>query len=176
MEGESIEVTITGDISRYHVDPLRIKGVAATVLAHLGKPSLELSIQFTDIKNMARLNEQFRQKKSSTDVLSFAQMEFESPLMVGECAGCEALDGPPTVLGDVVVSLDDARANAVSIGHGLDCEVSFLIVHGILHLCGHDHMQEEEEKLMIGEQKKLMGLLSDKEGRPLWADCVVERP
>jgi probable rRNA maturation factor len=181
LEVETIDVAVNCDLNQYSVDESRIKLLALRVLEYLGKPHHELSIQFSDPERMRELNQNFRNKSTSTDVLSFPQIEFPSPLTVTIESQAKAtpepfdVNGPPQSLGDVVVSLDDADRNALSIGHNLDCEVGFLIVHGILHLCGHDHLDPEEEKLMIREQKKLMGLLNESEDRPLWAKCVGKR-
>lgn len=75
------------------------------------------------------------------------------------------------LLGDLVISPVDAWRNAQDIGQGLDREVAFLIVHGILHLCGHDHKHPEEESIMKHQQKLLMKTLEMKDD-PLWQDCV----
>jgi probable rRNA maturation factor len=60
--------------------------------------------------------------------------------------------------------------NAEKIGQGLDREVCFLLVHGILHLCGHDHEEEDDEVIMFAEQRKIMESLNG--DLPVWKDCV----
>jgi rRNA maturation RNase YbeY len=84
--------------------------------------------------------------------------------------------GPPPVLGDVVISLPDAARNARRIGQSLDREVAFLLVHGILHLAGHDHLAARDEKKMLAAQRALMRRLArGKGGRPLWTRCAAPR-
>ena len=76
------------------------------------------------------------------------------------------------ILGDIAVSLGNAYNNAQSIGHNLDREVCFLLIHGILHLCGHDHHEEAEEALMMKQQKKILERIATIENSPLWENCV----
>jgi probable rRNA maturation factor len=69
-----------------------------------------------------------------------------------------------------VICLDIALENAEKIGQSLDREVCFLLVHGVLHLCGHDHEWEEDEVLMLEDQRKVMD--SFNRDLPVWKDCV----
>lgn len=75
------------------------------------------------------------------------------------------------VLGDIVICLDVAQENAKKIGQGLDREVCFLIVHGMLHLCGHDHEIKPEETIMFREQRKIMKSFADKQ--KIWKNCII---
>ena len=80
---------------------------------------------------------------------------------------------PREPLGDLVIALDVAAENAQNIGQSLDREVCFLLVHGILHLCGHDHIKKTEEKLMLACQRRLMKILGeDSPKKALWRGCV----
>jgi probable rRNA maturation factor len=112
-------------------------------------------------------------------VLSFPQHEFPKPLEVlPRARRAKARPGIPDPLGDVVISLPEALANAEAIGHALDREVAFLLVHGILHLCGHDHMVPKDERRMLAAQRQLMGILARKagpHGKPLWTKCVRKK-
>jgi probable rRNA maturation factor len=178
LEIDTIDVAVAGDLRQYRVDVSLIISLAVRVLEFLGAPHYELSIQFSDQMGMQALNTKFRNKEASTDVLSFPQQEFPKPLTTSglhkENVSPNGGKAPET-LGDIVLSLEDADQNAKSIGHTLDREVGFLIVHGLLHLCGHDHLNSNEERLMILEQKKLMSFLNPSKGKPLWANCVGKR-
>ena len=86
-----------------------------------------------------------------TDVLSFALNESEEPEMV---------DGPAVnVLGDLIISVERAEEQATDYGHSLRREVAFLTVHGMLHLLGYDHMEDEEREEMEAEQRFVMDKL-----------------
>src|SRR5690625_4573107 len=63
----------------------------------------------------------------------------------------------PRVLGDIVISLDQAKVQAKEYGHSPEREVGFLIIHGLLHLLGYDHMNEEQEEVMFKKQNELLG-------------------
>ena len=71
--------------------------------------------------------------------------------------------------GDVVICVAMAAKNAVRLGQSLGREVCFLLVHGILHLCGYDHRQPQEEAVMLAEQRRIMSKLD----AGVWRTCVV---
>ncbi len=98
----------------------------------LGKSGCTLSVMFTDDAGIARYNEQFAGKASPTDVLSFPSE-----------AGSEKDSGH--YLGDLIVSLERAAEQASEQGHGLVEEVEVLVLHGVLHLLGHDHESDDGE-------------------------------
>lgn len=89
----------------------------------------ELSLSFVGEAEMAELNQRYRSKEGSTDVLSFTLAEEEGP----------ELTGVPRLLGDIVVSLPNAQRQAVEYGHTVRRELAFLLIHGFLHLLGEEH-------------------------------------
>src|SRR5699024_10268166 len=103
----------------------------------------EMSVNFVDNKEIQELNRNYRQQDKTTDVISFALQEsVEGELdIVGEDI--------PLVLGDIVISVDKAKGQAMEYNHSLERELGFLTVHGFLHLLGYDHMTAEEEKKML---------------------------
>ena len=108
----------------------------------------EVSITLTDDAHIHKLNLEYRGLDRPTDVLSFAFADSEEP---------EVEDGPDSeVLGDIIISLERAWAQAEEYGHGMERELSFLAVHGMLHLLGYDHMEEAERLEMEKEQKYVM--------------------
>ncbi len=163
-------------LSGYRIDESKLRTVARTVLARLGLEEFELSVQLVGSAGIRRLNKIHRGLDKATDVLSFPQEEFAAPVKVraAKKAARRAASAPPRVLGDVVISLPDAEKNARSIGQDLDREVAFLLVHGILHLGGHDHMKKAEERRMLKEQRALMTALAGSK-RPLWQASVTRR-
>lgn len=109
----------------------------------------EVSLTFVDNKEIQELNRMYRQKDSVTDVISFALEEDEEGIeIVGEDI--------PLVLGDIIISVERAKEQAVDYGHSLEREMGFLALHGLLHLLGYDHMEEEEEKEMFSRQKEIL--------------------
>ncbi len=161
---------------KYLIDPDKIELLTYHICRGLGVSAMELSWNFVDDEEMQTLNRQYREKDRSTDVLSFPQQEWEEPLSFetpGEDEDYdEDLDGPPDMLGDVIISPNVALHNARNIGHDLDREVCFLLVHGILHLCGHDHMNPVEEERMVKEQQTIMKYLETQKEGPLWIGCA----
>ena len=113
----------------------------------------ELSVTFTDNEGIHVLNREYRGVDRPTDVLSFPQFDF---------FGGEALpEGNGTVsLGDIVLSLERAEAQALEFGHSFSRETAFLTVHSVLHLLGYDHERgEEDDAEMRGRQREIMSAL-----------------
>lgn len=168
--------TIVSNTPSYDIRSEKVQALADTARTHLGVGSHELSITFVESQEIQDLNREYRGKDQPTDVLSFPQIEFPEPLtFLAAPPATKRRRGPPLALGDIVISLPEAAANAAKIGQGLDREVAFLIVHGLLHLCGHDHMEAAEEARMLREQEQLMARLAVDPNGPMWADCVNER-
>ncbi len=168
---------ITTPQHSFLVQPAVIDSIALALCTGLGLSDYELSWDFVDEEAMRELNAEFRNKDRSTDVLSFPQEEWDKPLLFQRPAWPIApkdskSEQPPRIVGDIVISPEDALRNAENIGHKLDRETCFLLVHGFLHLCGHDHEQEDEEALMLEQQRQIMDFLEHTADRPLWTDCI----
>lgn len=110
----------------------------------------ELSLTLTDDAEVAALNGTYRHKDGPTDVLSFAALEDETPLVP------ELLASEPLYLGDIIISLDTAQRQAVAAGHSLAWETVWLASHGFLHLLGWDHPDEEQLEAMLAKQEALL--------------------
>lgn len=109
----------------------------------------EVTIAFIDDAAMTELNQKFRKKAKTTDVLTFpADDSYNDP----------AATGRP--LGDIVISLDRARGQAFDEKHSLATEVRYLVVHGLLHALGYDHETDQGEMNALEEQVR--------EGVGLW--------
>ena len=114
----------------------------------------------TNANKIQELNLQYRDKNKTTDVLSFPQIEWEYPCAVGVLSKeSSSLKIPQNTLGDLVISLEQTEHNAQNIGQSINREFCFLLVHGILHLCGHDHIELEDEKIMLNQQRLIMDIL-----------------
>ncbi|MBR4384848.1 MAG: rRNA maturation RNase YbeY [Selenomonadaceae bacterium] len=123
---------------------------ADTVGKIYGVENSELSITLTDDEHIHALNKKFRKIDRATDVLSFAFRESDEP---------EILDAKVDVLGDVIISLERAKVQAEEFGHSFLREVIFLEVHGLLHLLGYDHIDDDDRREMEDEQKFVMTTL-----------------
>lgn len=105
------------------------------------------SIIFVNDAMIHEINRDYRNIDRPTDVISFAMMDSEDEyeMMEEECE-----------LGDIFISVDAIIRQAQEYGHSFDRELSFLFTHGLLHLLGYDHMQEEEEKEMFQLQDEIL--------------------
>ncbi|MDD3305124.1 MAG: rRNA maturation RNase YbeY [Bacilli bacterium] len=103
------------------------------------------SIIFIKDEKMHKLNKQYREIDSTTDVLSFA---FEDNAVIS--------NDKIRMLGEIYISVDKAREQASTYGHTYLRELSFLMIHGFLHLLGFNHMEEEEEKEMFLRQEEIL--------------------
>ena len=120
----------------YSLKILVRRAVVATLAYEGFENEAEVSVTFTDDEGIRRLNAQFRGIDKATDVLSFPLTDFEG----GEEP---PVDGDEIALGDVVISLERAEAQAEEYGHSFEREVAFLCVHSMLHLLGYDHVDDE---------------------------------
>ncbi len=106
--------------------------------------SCEVSVTFVDNERIKELNSEYRNIDRETDVLSFPTGD----------------TGEGVTLGDVVISLEKAKAQAEEYGHSLEREIAFLTVHSVLHLLGYDHETgEDDEKEMFRRQDEIMDKL-----------------
>ena len=136
-----------------------IEELVATVLKHAAKEEgmlgeVEVSVTFMSDEEIQAVNAEYRGIDKPTDVISFALEE----MIEGEVA-IIAEDGMPTVLGDIIISVDTANRQAEDYGHTVDREIGFLALHGFLHLLGYDHMNAEDEAKMFGRQKEILDSL-----------------
>lgn len=120
----------------------------------------EVTLTFVDDAAIQVLNRDYRGFDKPTDVLSFAIQEdvedgdFEITYEVDSLDELVADEG---VLGDIVISVDTARRQADELGHSLERELAFLLVHGFLHLMGYDHPDEASEAVMTAKQEAALG-------------------
>lgn len=105
---------------------------AAQIAPELANPRLSASLLFADDAEVHRLNREWRAKDKPTNVLSFPMLEREDLLAL-------ASEGPPELLGDIALALETCAREAGEKGVSLQDHAAHLIVHGLLHLAGHDH-------------------------------------
>lgn len=115
----------------------------------------QISVTIVDNKEIQKINKEFRDKDTATDVLSFPMLEFDED---GNAVECEFdYDDEEVMLGDIVISAERALEQAESFGHSLKRELAFLTVHSMLHLLGYDHVtSEQDEKVMFAKQDEIL--------------------
>lgn len=115
----------------------------------------EVSVTFCDSEYIKKLNAEFRNKDSATDVLSFPMYDFDD-----ETDPTENPDGSIS-LGDIVISLERAKEQAVELGNSFEREVAFLVIHSTLHLLGYDHERsKDDEEAQCLAQREIIESLS----------------
>lgn len=123
---------------------------------------VEVNIVITDNEEIQRVNAEYRQIDRATDVLSFPMVEYEIPGDFSNVEEDEMLFHPETgelMLGDIMISIDRVEEQAKEFGHSVERELGFLTAHSMLHLCGYDHMEEEERMVMEQKQREIMDQL-----------------
>tara|TARA_Y100000991_G_C21961869_1_gene344885 strand:- start:572 stop:1129 length:558 start_codon:yes stop_codon:yes gene_type:complete len=174
-----VDIVFNQASSVYLVDREKVRCLVQQIKSYLAVSRFDVSLTITNDVEIKKLNETYRNKDRATDVLSFPQVEWEAPvlsqnndsrlLVKKKEEGFQQL-----TIGDIVISLDSVEKNATTLRHGLDREFCFLVIHGLLHLCGHDHQEEEEQEIMFNEQTIILDLLSQEKDSPLWSKCVVK--
>lgn len=147
-----IEVLIRPSLG-FDGDPAEIEAVARAVLIAESVPEgVDLSVVVTTDKEIHALNQQYRGIDAPTDVLAFAD----------DAPDDRFVDAPDQAryLGDVILSLPRAQAQAAERGYDVWQEIRLLVVHGVLHLLGYDHATEEEREAMWRKQDTILGTLS----------------
>ena len=125
-----------------------VRKAAYTVGELYGLDNAEVSITFTDNEHIHEINRDYRNVDRPTDVISFALNEGDEPEIEG--------GAPVNVLGDIIISVEKAVEQASDYGHSVEREVAFLTVHGMLHLLGYDHIEEDDRKEMRREEDFVM--------------------
>jgi probable rRNA maturation factor len=114
----------------------------------------ELSLRLTSDVEIQQLNADFRQQNKPTDVLSFAALETELP------QADSIYQEQPVYLGDIIISVETATRQAVASQHSLEKELAWLSAHGLLHLLGWDHPDEDSLTRMLDRQSHLLSLIA----------------
>jgi rRNA maturation RNase YbeY len=123
-------------------DQARLDRLARAILSDVGETSAELGILFVGDQRMRGFNRQYRGKDRTTDVLAFALRE--------------APHSSARLLGDVLISVPTAARQARQGQRSLDEELTVLLVHGVLHLCGYDHERSEKEARRMHRREQMI--------------------
>jgi probable rRNA maturation factor len=137
-----INIEIIPDFRRVFM-PEILERAARAALLQQSAPDADLTLVLTGDAQIQALDHDFLGKDTPTDVLSFPASETD----------------PETgrrYLGDIIISVPRAEAQSIAAGHSLEAELSLLVVHGVLHLLGHDHAEAEEKARMWAAQSEIL--------------------
>ncbi len=149
MAPEGYTIVLQIDLDFAGVEQAALIGLAQKALASEGAQApAELSVVVTDDARVRELNRRYRNTDAPTDVLSFG---------MNEADGFITPPGSVAQLGEIVISYPTAARQAAVAGHSVDEELAHLLVHGVLHLLGHDHVAAEEARAMHAREEALLG-------------------
>ncbi len=131
-----------------------MKRLVKYAMKHEKLDNLEFGVIIVDNKKIRELNREYRKIDKETDVISFALEDYK-----------QVIYDKIRVLGDIYISIDKAKEQAKEYEHSLLKELSFLMIHGFLHLLGYNHINEEDEKIMFEKQKEILDNYGIKETR-----------
>lgn len=140
-----------------------VKKVIEQVLDYEECPyETEVNIIITNNEEITDINAECRGIDRATDVLSFPMVEYDVP---GDFSKVEEditnfhPESGELLLGDIMISIEKVFEQAAEYGHSVERELGFLTAHSMLHLCGYDHLKEEERVVMEQKQREIMDLL-----------------
>ena len=116
---------------------------------------LIITITFTTPEQIHKINKEYRQVDRPTDVLSFPMFERKELEEKITKQDFEHED----VLGDIIISIEKVKEQAIEYGHSFERELSYMLVHGFYHLMGYDHIKEEDKKEMRPKEEKILNEL-----------------
>ena len=132
----------------YEEEYLSLMGIALKTLKIKCDPIV--SVSFVDNRYIHKINKKYRGIDRPTDVISFAFLDD------GHLYDKVLFKEGIVPLGDIYISVEKAEEQAKEYGHSIKRELCFLFVHGLLHLLGYDHMNEEDEKVMFSLQDQIL--------------------
>ena len=143
-------MTVFLDIADQYSDFINSSHLERSVLAALNRqgvsPDSDLTILVDDDQRIRKLNNEYLSIDAPTDVLAFP-------------AGFTDPDTGHKYLGDVIISFPQAKSQAENHGHALEAEVQLLVVHGVLHLLGYDHLESDDKEIMWSVQTQILSQL-----------------
>ena len=154
IENEQDKVTIGDNINK-----LIEKAIDLCMKSERLVKDYEVSVIIVDDEEIQAINKEHRDIDKSTDVLSFPMVEFIDGELISD-EGDYDMDLDELMLGDIIISAETAQRQAIEYGHSFEREIAFLTAHSCFHLLGYDHMEEAEEKVMIGKQEAILKEMS----------------
>jgi probable rRNA maturation factor len=150
-----MKIQIENKQTKIKIQRRKIRSTVLKILKIMNCANKELSISFVDDNAIKQLNNQYLQRDSSTNVLSFSLQE-------GEYVNIN-----PDILGDIVISAETAQRDAAIGDLSLSEEIDYLIIHGVLHLLGfnHENTTKSQTTIMQMKERELFGILNS--GKPI---------
>ena len=131
------------------------------VLRHLFPDSaFVLSVTLCGEEEIRAVNAEMRDKDAVTDVLSFPMLTISPGEAPADLAGAADLEGGRIYLGDMLICVPRARAQAEEYGHSTRREFAFLAAHSVLHFLGYDHMEDSDREEMQAKEKKILAAMN----------------
>ncbi|WP_313563007.1 rRNA maturation RNase YbeY [Ruminiclostridium cellobioparum] len=150
IENEQDRISISGNINE-----LIERTIDLCMKAEKLEKAYEVSVLIVDDEEIRKINREHRDIDKATDVLSFPMAEFENGELISD-EGDYDPEYEELMLGDIIISAETAKRQAHEYGHSFEREIAFLTAHSCFHLLGYDHMEAEEEKIMLGKQEKIL--------------------
>lgn len=142
-----IDVDISNETEFKEIELEVVKMFTRDILnANLEKKDKDVyvSILFTNNEKIKELNSKYRGKDSSTDIISFAYNDHKE------------IKEEVEILGDIVVSIEKVKEQAKEYGHSFEREFYYILIHGILHLLGYDHIENRDKKIMREKEEEIL--------------------
>ena len=158
MQTYCIDVSYENEEMKSKAPQALVVQLLEKVLSLLGEDSCECAVSFVSDPTMQAMNKAYRGKDETTDILSFVQQDDIQDFSWPELE-LEGIEGEPeeiTLLGDMVVSLDTLKRNALSFSVEPDEELFRVLIHGLLHLLGEYHETNEADEPMLQKQEQLL--------------------
>lgn len=140
-----VNVTFSNETDKNVSEKKELKKLINYAVKYLNLKDIEFGVIFVDNNKIKELNRIYRNIDRETDVITFRLADYE-----------EVIFNNVKILGDIYISLDKALSQSIEYNHSYLRELSFLLIHGFLHLLGYDHMNEEDEKVMFKLQEEIL--------------------
>lgn len=118
-----------------------------------------ISITLTNPDEIRKINNEYRNIDKETDVLSFPMFEKEEVNLIRQEQEKSKVE---EVLGDIVISIQKVKEQAIEYGHSFERELSYMVVHGFYHIIGYDHIEEKDKIIMRPKEEHILNLLNQK--------------
>ena len=122
---------------------------------NLENSNLWITVTFTTPRKIQEINKEYRGIDKATDVLSFPMFEKDE---LDEKIAKKDFENED-ILGDIVISVEKVKEQAIEYGHSFERELSYMLVHGFYHLMGYDHIKEEDKKIMRPKEEHILETL-----------------